>query len=161
MKNEGDTVQNNLSFHIPTYSDDNSSHPKPVNDNYDYWVPLLNYFLAKSDTVEFHCWNEEVEIIEEIKSFQNGKIEVVKEENLTIFKGNNIFIFSDYLINHYNININKDRKFKWFTVNLNKGVESVFHSGHWGTEFFVPGVNEKDITFIKSVTPSKTIFHKI
>ncbi|WHY85923.1 hypothetical protein QNH39_25665 [Neobacillus novalis] len=150
-------MENNLVFNIPSYTDDNSAFPKPVHRNYDYWVPLINHFLAKSDTIEIHCWNEEIDTIEEIKSLHIGTFEMFKEENITIFKGKKTSTLSDYLMNN---NMNIFGEFKWFTVNFDKGMVPVFHSGHWGTEFFVPNAMEKDIAIIKSVTPTETSFNQ-
>ncbi|WP_342543622.1 hypothetical protein MHH33_08930 [Paenisporosarcina sp. FSL H8-0542] len=150
-------MQNNLFFHIPFYTHDNSAFPKPVNGNYNYWVSLINYFLEKTDTIEIHCWDEEVDTIEEIKALPLSTFKMIKEENITIFKGNKTSNLSNYLLNHYTNNI---EEFKWFTVNLDLGMVPMFHSGHWGTEFFVPNVTEKEIAVIKSVTPSETRFHQ-
>lgn len=147
----------NLAFNILTYTDYDSTFPKPANDNYDYWVALVGYFLAKSDTIEIHCWNEEIETIEEIQSLHINKVEMMKEENITLFKLKKKPALSDYLLNN---NLNRMGELKWFTVNLNHGMVSVFHSGHWGTEFFVPNPMEEDIAFIKSVTPPETSFHQ-
>ena len=56
--------------------------------------------------------------------------------------------------------MNESGKFKWFTVNLATGSGPVFHSGHWGTEFFVPNATEEEIVLIKSVTPAETSFYQ-
>ncbi|RDU38750.1 hypothetical protein DRW41_04100 [Neobacillus piezotolerans] len=150
-------MQNNLAFNIPTYTQDNSTFPNPVNENYDYWGPIINCFLEKSDTIEIHCWNDEIDTIEEIGTLTLNTFEMVKEDNITIFKGKKTSVLSDYLLNN---NTNNAGEFKWFTVNLHIGTVSVFHSGHWGTEFFVPNATEKDIAFIKSVVPIETSFHQ-
>ncbi|MDQ1144053.1 hypothetical protein QE429_000880 [Bacillus sp. SORGH_AS 510] len=147
-------MQDNLAFHIPTYTDDDSTFPKPVNRSYDYWVHLIKYFLLKSDTIEVHCWNEEIDTIDEIKKLNS--FEMFQEENITVFKGMKTSIISAYLSND---NINNIGEFKWFTVNLDKGTVPVFHSGHWGTEFFVPNAMEKDVELIKNVIPAETSFH--
>ncbi|MDK7669173.1 hypothetical protein [Cytobacillus oceanisediminis] len=54
-------MSKNIVFHIPTYTKSNSAFPKPMNDTYGYWAPLINYVLPKSNTIEIHCWNEEIE----------------------------------------------------------------------------------------------------
>lgn len=62
-----------------------------VSDEYekiDYWVPVMNYFLLQSDSIEIHCWNEEEVVVEETKSMLKGSFETITENNLTIFKGN-------------------------------------------------------------------------
>ncbi|WP_088015045.1 hypothetical protein [Gottfriedia acidiceleris] len=148
-------MQNNLVFHIPTYTDDDSTFPKPVNENYDYWDQLIKYFLQKSDTIEVHCWNEEIDTIEEIKKLNS--FEIYKEDNITVFKGMKNSILSMYLSKHH---INNIGEFKWFTVNLKKGMVPVFHSGHWGTEFVVPNAIDEDIELIKSIIPAETSFHQ-
>lgn len=153
----GNFVKRNLSFFIPIYTEDSSIIAKPVKGNYDYWIPLLEYFLKKSNFIEIHCWNEEMEIIEQIKSLHKNELEVNQKENITIFKGRKSSILSDYLLNNYQ---NKIGEFKWFTVNLENGTEHVFHSGHWGTEFFVPNVMEEEIAFIKGITPIETSFYQ-
>lgn len=73
-------MKNNIAFNISVYTDDNSTFPKPETENNDYWVSILEYFLAKSDTVEIHCWNEEIETIEEIKSILKEKSEMIIKE---------------------------------------------------------------------------------
>lgn len=50
----------NMIFTISTYTEVDSSFPKPISEHYDYWIPLINYFLVKSDAIEIQCWNEEV-----------------------------------------------------------------------------------------------------
>lgn len=147
----------NVTINIPVYTDANSTFPKPVGENYDYWFPLLKFFLTKSDTIEIHCWNEEIDTINEIQSLYNSKMEMVREENLTIFKLIKSIITIDYLLNN-NVNINGE--LKWFTINLEKFMKPMFHSGHWGTEFFIPNVTKEDIVFIKSIIPRQAILHE-
>lgn len=150
-------MKNNLVIHIPTYTEDHSAFPKPVNDNYEYWVSLLKFYLEKSDMAEIHCWNEETETIDEIKSFHTEEIEMIKQENLIIFKWKITSFLTDYLLFRH---LNKNGELKWFTVNLNKGLKNVFHSGHWGTEFLVPHVTKRDVSLIQSVTPEETDFYQ-
>ncbi|GEM_PF-6590403 len=143
-------LQKNIIIYIPVYTEENSSFPKPVIGIYNYWLHVVDYYLRKSDCVEIHCWNEETTTIEEIKSQFYPEIEIRKEGNLTIFYGKKTAAFVHYLCNRYT---NKARELKWFTVNLLKEEGIVFHSSHWGTEIFVPNVIEKEISFIKSVSP--------
>ncbi|RLQ95148.1 hypothetical protein [Falsibacillus albus] len=140
-------MEKNIAFNIPTYKD---------SDGYKYWVPLLEYFLAKANKIEIHCWNDEVETIKELTALHNGVLQVVIQDNLTIFTGNKTRGLTDYLLNNYT---DKNEKIKWFTINVNQDEDSVIHSGHWGSEFFVPNVLEEEIELIKSLTPPDTIFH--
>lgn len=123
----------------------------------DYWVPLMNYFLSQSDTIEIHCWNEEAVVVEETKSMLKGSFETITENNLTIFKGNKSLNVVTHLLSN---NVNIEGKIKWFSIFLSKNSTTIFHSEHWGMEFFAPNVNEKDIAFIKSVMPIETNFNQ-
>ncbi len=119
---EATFVQNNLAFNIPIYTQDNSTFPKPVNEKYDYWSPLI---LEKSDTIEIHCWNDEIDIIEDINTLSLNTFEMFQEDNITIFKGKKTFALSNYLLNDYTNNMGE---FKWFTVNLDIGPTTPLHS---------------------------------
>jgi hypothetical protein len=147
-------MQKNLAFNISTYTCGDSTFPKPSIENYNYWVSLFNYYLKKADIFEIHCWNEEIETIEELDSLN---LEIVNEENITIFKGKKTSVLTNTLLNNY---LNKFGEFKWFTVNLDNGMDLVMHSSHWGTEFLIPYATEKDIQFIKSVVPPETSFYQ-
>ncbi|MEK3857438.1 hypothetical protein [Cytobacillus sp. FSL H8-0458] len=148
-------MEYNLAVNIPSYTNIDSTFPKPVNENYNYWLALIEHFLTISDTIEIHCWNEETDTIDEINSLYKEEFEVGIEENLTIFKGTISKLLIDYLLNK---SINNNGDLKWFTLNLERLRLPVFHSGHWGTELFIPNITKEDITFIKSVTPKETNF---
>ena len=98
-----------------------------------------------------------MKLFQEIKSLCKNEQEIVKGENLTIFRCQKQAPLSDYLLNNY---LNKIGEFKWFTVNLDKDMVSAFHSGHWGTEFFVPNALKSDVALIKSLIPDETSFHQ-
>ncbi|HER2025548.1 hypothetical protein LCL90_23140 [Bacillus infantis] len=129
----------------------------PVYEKADYWVPLMKYFLVQSNTIEIHCWNEEKGIVKETQTMFKGSFEISKEYNLTLFKGNLTPDVVDYLLIN---NVNVEGKIKWFSIFLMNNATTIFHSEHWGNEFFAPNVNKKDIAFIKSVMPSGTNFHQ-
>ncbi|EAR67093.1 hypothetical protein B14911_16310 [Bacillus sp. NRRL B-14911] len=127
-----------------------------VYEKIDYWVPLMKYFLLRSDTIEIHCWNEEKLIVEEVQSVLKG-FEKTKEYDLTIFKGKITPDVVNYL--SYN-NIDIEGKIKWFSIFLINNTTTIFHSEHWGMEFFAPDVYKKDVAFIKSIMPVETNFHQ-
>ncbi|EDL63492.1 hypothetical protein [Bacillus sp. SG-1] len=106
----------NLYFLIPTYTEGDSTFPKPVSGDYKYWFSLISAFLKKSDTIEIHCWNEEIDTVEEIVSLKQG-FKKINEENLTIFKGKVTSIIIKFILNNY---CNKQGELKWFTLNLYK-----------------------------------------
>ena len=146
-----------LYIEIATHTEINSTFPRPEDDNYNYWVPMVNLFIDKSDQIEIHCWNEEIETIEEINSSHKETLDMVIKGNLTVFKGNITSAIRHYLIHN---NINKNRELKWFTVTFKKDQVALFRSEHWGTEFFATAVSEKEIEYLKNITPCKTTFHQ-
>ncbi|MBM7663521.1 hypothetical protein JOC85_004399 [Bacillus mesophilus] len=150
-------MEYNLTVIIPSYTEANSTFPKPVNDDYNYWIALIKHYVTKSDTIEIQCWNEETEIIDEINSLFIDEFEMVKEENLTIFKGAISSSLLEYLSNK---SVSNKGELKWFTINLEKLMSPVFHSGHWGTELFIPNITKEDTAFIKSVTPNESEFQE-
>lgn len=143
-------VKNNLVINIHSYTDNDSSIQKPVNKNYKYWFALMEYFLNTADAIEIHCWNEEIETINEMNSIKSERFEIIKEENLTIFKAPTSKSLNEYLLKE---SVNDESVLKWFTFNLEKLNVPLFHSGHWGTELFIPGITQEDIDMIQIIIP--------
>lgn len=150
-------MKNNVALQLPLYTNDHGAFPIPLDNNYDYWLRLANRFIEKADTIEIQCWNEEMEIIKELITLHKDPFLVEKEENLTIFKGIRTSALSEYLLNEFT---GGNGRFKWFTINFLKGEKTLFHSGHWATEFFMPNLSEDEIKFIQSVIPEGTILHR-
>ncbi|MDK7669174.1 hypothetical protein [Cytobacillus oceanisediminis] len=96
--------------------------------------------------------------VKELKFLYKQEFTIGIDENLTIFKGSIGSAISNYIL--YN-SLNESGEFKWFTVNLNKGEKSIFHSGHWATEFLINNIMEKDIEIIKRFTPPHTNFQPL
>ncbi|WP_043932100.1 hypothetical protein [Bacillus sp. EB01] len=145
-------MRTNLYFSIPTITDEHSTSIMPYTLKYDYWQPLVNFFIPKADTIEIHCWNEEEQILTKLKNFfLDGKIEY--QENLTIFKGNLDPGLEELVVNHFS---GTDSTLKWFTLNLLHSETLVFHSGHWATEFFVSEANDKDMEPLVRIMPKGT-----
>jgi len=140
----------NVVFHIPSYTTDKELKPLPLNDNYDYWGLVIKDFLLKSNIIEIQCWNDETDLIEEMKSLFT---ESRQEENLFIVKGKVTSTIEEYLTNKY---LNKKGKFKWFTINFYDDNEIVFQSGHWGTEIFIPNILEEEVSFYSNLIPRDT-----
>lgn len=149
-------LKENLHVEISTYMLGESAFRIPEGDNYDYWSPLIGYFLDKSDNIEIHCWNVESTVIEEMKSTSNLLV-ISYEYELTYFKGNLTSEVKNFLLNH---SVNKNGEFKWFSIFLRKGSKTIFHSEHWATEFFMPDVSGKEIAYIHSLMPINTNFNQ-
>ena len=143
-----------LYFSVPTFSLENDGFP--ITYDYDYWFPLIEYFLKGSDTIEIHSWYDEKQVIEEISYF--GILRKYQTEHkLIYYKGNLIPEIAEYILRN---NVTNKGRLKWFSIFLSKDGQSIFNSEHWGTEFFAHAVNQNDISFIRSIMPKDTNFHK-
>ncbi len=150
-------LKTQLQFELTEFADNRESERIPAIGNYDYWLLLMEYFLAKSDMFEIHCFNEETEAIEELTSSLPGLFDVNEKEEMTIFSGLLTLEIAQFLMNHH---VSEKKKLKWFSVFLSRGEQHIFSSEHWGTEFFVPDVTEEDLLFIKHVAPYNTHFNE-
>ena len=146
----------NALISIPIYTLENESYPIPIDENYDYWIPIITTFLLKANKVEIHCWNEEREIIDEINKHPKLAFEIDKEGNLTIFKGSLSATLTNFLITKYS---SENNRFKWFTINLLHENKTLLHAGHWATEFLIANFSNDDVNLIKNKTPIHTRFH--
>ncbi|MDJ0331368.1 hypothetical protein [Planococcus sp. S3-L1] len=144
-----------LQFELTEFKDDPEFMRIPATENYDYWLLLMEYFLAKSDTFEIHCFTEEVTAIREITSDLMGLFESKEKQGMTIFTG---FLTADIMKFLLTRHLIDQKRLAWFSVFLISGDQLVFTSEHWGTEFFVPDVTEEDLLFIKHVAPDETTF---
>lgn len=139
---------------MPTFSLENDGFP--MTDNYEYWIQLMEYFMKGSDTIEIHSWYDEKQVIEEISYFSN-LTKIPTEHKLSYYKGNLIPEIVEHISRN---NVTNNGRLKWFSIFLSKDGQSIFNSEHWGTAFFAHTVNKNDISFIKSIMPKDTNFHK-
>lgn len=141
---------NSLHFTVPTYTEDDAF---PIPENAGFWVPLFSLFLKESDVIEIHCWNDEDEVIQELRSMNNSLLHVEKGRDLTVFKISHTEEASDYVLNHF---WSAKGRFKWFSVFLSRNDETLFHAEHWGTAFFVPKIQEYCVGEIGKLMPAGT-----
>ncbi len=145
-----------MAFHITEHID-LEGESFPLQESYTYWTTLMEHYLKQADTVEIHCWNEETEVIEETRSQFRDSFIISREGGLTRFEGSVTAEVADHLLHNH---LHKGGRLKWFTIFLSKAGEAIFHSEHWGTEFFTPHVTQQEIEFIKSVMPEETSYNQ-
>lgn len=145
----------NLHFEISFYSEaEGSPYGIPIPEHYDYWVPLMTYFIGKSDEVEIQCWNEETKTIEETKAITN-EFEISYKKHLTYFKAKLTPVIIENLLYH---NLTQHGELKWFSVFLSKDNQSILNMGHWSNENTADNLTHQEIEFIKSVMPKDTSY---
>ena len=150
-------LKTQLQFELTEFADDWESERIPAIGNYEYWLLLMEYFLAKSDLFEIHCFDAETAVIEELTSNLPGLFDIDKKQGMTIFSGFLTLEIAEYLMSRH---VSLKKKLKWFSVFLSRGEQHVFSSEHWGTEFFVPDITDEDLLFIKHVAPDDTHFNQ-
>lgn len=146
-----------LQFELTEFAAGHETDRVPASGNYDYWLLLMEYFLAKSDLFEIHCFDEETETIEELTSGLPGLFDINVKQGMTIFSGDLTLDIAEFLVSRH---ISRKKKLKWFSVFLSRGEQHVFSSEHWGTEFFVPDITEDDLLFIRHVAPVDAHFNQ-
>lgn len=150
-------LKTQLQFELTEFADGRESERIPAIGNYAYWLLLMEYFLAKSDQFEVHCFDEDTAAIEELTSNLPGLFDIDKKQGMTIFSGLLTLEIAEYLMAHH---VSEKKKLKWFSVFLSRGEQHVFSSERWGTEFFVPDITAADLLFIKHVVPDDTKFNE-
>lgn len=121
-----------------------------IPNNYDFWTPLMSYFIKKSTHFRIDCWINEKEPIDRAKDF--GSIIDTDIKNMKIFEGKITDDFIKELI--YNP-FDDEGKIKWFSIFLMKGEEDVISSEHYGREFATGWLGKEDINYISSIIPKE------
>lgn len=117
-----------------------------------WWQELVKYFVNVGNSLEIRCWKEESEEIQQALQYGNlteANYEVsikgiVTKEFLTELLSENPQDKSIY-----------NKMTKYFTINVDSG-QRRFCSAHYGTEIYVMGVSDDDITFFKNAMSTYT-----
>ena len=117
-----------------------------------WWQELVKDFVNVGNSLEIRCWKEESEEIQQALQYGNlteANYEVsikgiVTKEFLTELLSENPQDKSIY-----------NKMTKYFTINVDSG-QRRFCSAHYGTEIYVMGVSDDDITFFKNAMSTYT-----
>ncbi|ANU09153.1 hypothetical protein A1A1_00375 [Planococcus antarcticus DSM 14505] len=150
-------LKTQLQFELTEFAEDGESERIPATGNYEYWLLLMEYFLAKSDAFEIYCFDDETKTIEELTSGLPGLFDIKGKQGMTIFSGLLTLDIAEFLMTRH---VSRKKKLKWFSIFLSRGERHIFSSEHWGTEFFVPDITTEDLLFIKHVAPDDVIFNQ-
>ena len=112
-----------------------------------WWKKLVKYFLHEGDSLEIRCWNEEIAEIKQATAYgtpaeENYEVSVrgvVSEEFITELLTENPTDKSIY-----------NKMTKYFTINT-EHEQLKFCSAHYGTEIYLTGVSDDDISFFKDI----------
>ena len=112
-----------------------------------WWKELVEHFVQAGDKLEIRCWKEEFAEIQQAASYG-----IPTEDNCEVsIKG----IVSEELIAELLSENPTDKSIynkmtKYFTINVERK-QRKFCSEHYGTELYLIGVSDDDITFLQDV----------
>ncbi|PAE19290.1 hypothetical protein [Robertmurraya siralis] len=127
-----------------------------ISVSYSFWKPLMNYILAMSDSIEIRCWNDEKEVINELKERFLTELVYKVERNETVFSGALTPKIAEYLTSNF---LGKENQLKWFSLFFHRKGRFLFSSEHNGTEFVGYDFNTEQIETIKKRMPNNINFH--
>lgn len=102
---------------------------KQILEDYSWWPELVKKIASKADKFEIRCWPDEPEAIATGQRF--GRQIENKRTTEAVFKGPITEAFLQHICRDY---LDEAGALKWFTLNLYRGEEGLFHSGHYGSE---------------------------
>lgn len=144
-------MKEHLHFEIGAFMEDEFNMYVPENADYGYWLLLMDHVLKTANRIEIHCWNEELEVMEEL----GGLLRKQEEELYTTFSGELNPELKQLLIGAY---LDSNGRFKWFSVFLSSDETQTFHAEHWATEFFIPDISKETELYIRKIMPADTSF---
>ena len=118
----------------------------------DWWKKLVKYFVKVGDSLEIRCWKEESAEIQRASIHGNPTNEnyevsikgVVSERFVSELLSENPSDKSIY-----------NKMTKYFTINTERKGRK-FCSAHYGTEIYLTGASDGDITFFQDVMKEYT-----
>ncbi|TCO67709.1 hypothetical protein [Marinisporobacter balticus] len=122
--------------------------------SYDFWKPLIDYFIKRCNKFRIDCWYEEVEGIQRAQLF--GESVQSDINNMKIFEGQITEQFIKELIEHP---FDKEGKIKWFSIFFMNDKDMILSSEHYGSEFSTGWITDEDIEFIRCTIPKEFCFH--
>ena len=127
----------------------------PFASSYDFWTPLVLWYLKDCDTIRFDCWIDDENAISRVLPYAK-KIDKKSIPYMTIVCLDiTIEVVEDLIKNP----LDDEQKIAWFSVFLEKEGRIIFSSSHYGIELSVSGVNEQELEFLRSLITPDFSFH--
>ena len=143
-------MRNNFFIYI------NLSEVTDIPHDYKYWFFLIDYFIQSADFIEFHIWNEEVDIIEELSLKTDLERVSLHPMKMVCFRGDIPQKITNYTLN---ASLNQCGNIKWFSLFLKHNGNLLFESSHWGSEINIEDLDKDEIEIIKKRMPKNARFH--
>ena len=133
----------------------NFSEEKDKQD-YTYWYLLMENHLRTAEFVEFHIWNEEEEVINQLSMKTELHKDSLEPMKMVRFAGASSENLISYILKE---SLSSDGEIKWFSIFLRNNGKLFFESSHWGAEINIENPDENEVNMIKKVLPKNAIFH--
>lgn len=122
-----------------------------------WWKSLVQHFVQIGDIFEIRCWKEETDEIHQASMY--GKL--AEDKNEISIKG---FVSAELLMELLSEEPNDktiyNKMTKYFTINIEKKQYS-FCSAHYGTEIYIIGASDDDISFFQEIMESYSEYFSI
>ena len=123
-------------FLMDSYSTADCCISRPV--SFDFWKYIVSKVLETATDFEIRCWPDEM------CSFALGERYGTKINNTetkeVVYRGRTSKAFADEVLSDH---LSENGTLKWFTLNLTVGANTIFHSGHYGTELVLYRIREE------------------
>lgn len=122
--------------------------------NFSFWSSLVTPYLERGKYIIFGIWNDEKELLEELKrKLDIINVEYSKETNEIFIKVRIDENAKQLLIEN---NLNGTGLIKWFNILIHDDNDSIDISvGHYGCEIVLNKVKKEDVEYIKSIIDLK------
>ncbi len=112
-----------------------------------WWRVVVKYFLRVGDPLEIRCWKEEEDEVRQASKYGTP----VAENYEVSVKG---FVTAEFLEEILSDEPSDkslyNKMTKYFTLNVERGPLR-FCSAHYGTELYIEGASEEDVSFFQRV----------
>ncbi len=123
------------------FASNNMAH---IFEDYTWWIGLVKKVLKNAETFEMRLWSDDVEAIE--SGLKYGTKINNKETEEIVFQGK---VTNDFEIEVQEDFMSREGYIKWFTLNLYRGENLLFSSGHYGDETLVFDLSEEEANRIQ------------
>lgn len=124
-------------------------------DNLDFWKPLMNEVLPLCTDVEVHCWVEDKEAIQMIKSFAHT---IRTEHSMVILTMPLNHRLKELLLNYA---INDRDSIYWYSLFFSRNGSNILSVEHNGAQLHFFQITREEGIHIQSFFPNETIGHYI
>ena len=112
-----------------------------------WWRDVMEHFVRVGDELEIRCWKEETE---EIRQASMYGIPADARNEVSIRGTVTAELIAELLSEEPTDKSIYNKMTKYFTINV-KSERCDLCSAHYGTEMYLEGVSEEDISFFQSV----------